>query len=45
MESMAKKMLIEATPPEETRVVVADRPKVHEFDFETNNKRQPAGNT
>ena len=45
MEStMAKKMLIDATHPEETRVVVADGNKVEEFDFENLNKRQLAGN-
>jgi len=37
---MAKKMLIDATHAEETRVVVVDGNKVEEFDFETVNKRQ-----
>jgi ribonuclease E len=41
---MSKKMLIDATHPEETRVVVVDGTKVEEFDFETVNKRQLAGN-
>jgi ribonuclease E len=41
---MAKKMLIDATHTEETRVVVVDGNKVEEFDFETVNKRQLAGN-
>jgi ribonuclease E len=41
---MAKKMLIDATHPEETRVVVADGNRVEEFDFESLNKRQLAGN-
>ncbi|MDO5370039.1 ribonuclease E/G [Paracoccus sp. (in: a-proteobacteria)] len=41
---MAKKMLIDATHPEETRVVVADGTRVDDFDFETLNKRQLAGN-
>ncbi|MBI1219352.1 MAG: Rne/Rng family ribonuclease [Rhodobacteraceae bacterium] len=41
---MATKMLIDATHPEETRVVVVDGNKVEEFDFETVNKRQLAGN-
>ncbi|MBZ4021650.1 ribonuclease E/G [Rhodobacter sp. TJ_12] len=41
---MAKKMLIDATHTEETRVVVVDGNKVEEFDFETINKRQLAGN-
>ncbi len=37
-------MLIDATHAEETRVVVVDGNKVEEFDFETINKRQLAGN-
>ena len=37
-------MLIDATHAEETRVVVVDGNKVEEFDFETLNKRQLAGN-
>ncbi len=41
---MVKKMLIDATHAEETRVVVVDGNKVEEFDFETINKRQIAGN-
>ncbi|MEM9062913.1 MAG: Rne/Rng family ribonuclease [Pseudomonadota bacterium] len=41
---MAKKMLIDATHPEETRVVVVDGNKVEDFDFESINKRQLAGN-
>ncbi|HCZ00458.1 MAG: ribonuclease [Rhodobacterales bacterium RIFCSPHIGHO2_02_FULL_62_130] len=41
---MSKKMLIDATHAEETRVVVVDGNKVEEFDFETVNKRQLAGN-
>ena len=41
---MSKKMLIDATHTEETRVVVVDGTKVEEFDFETVNKRQLAGN-
>ena len=44
LENMAKKMLIDATHAEETRVVVADGNKVEEFDFESENKRQLAGN-
>jgi len=43
-ENMAKKMLIDATHDEETRVVVVDGNKVEEFDFESENKRQLAGN-
>lgn len=42
--TMAKKMLIDATHAEETRVVVVDGTKVEEFDFETINKRQISGN-
>ena len=41
---MAKKMLIDATHAEETRVVVVDGNKVEEFDFETQTRRQLAGN-
>ncbi|MEM9476133.1 MAG: Rne/Rng family ribonuclease [Pseudomonadota bacterium] len=41
---MPKKMLIDATHAEETRVVVVDGNKVDEFDFESENKRQLAGN-
>ena len=44
MDIMAKKMLIDATHAEETRVVVVDGNKVEEFDFETENRRQLAGN-
>jgi ribonuclease E len=43
-DNMAKKMLIDATHAEETRVVVVDGNKVEEFDFESENKRQLAGN-
>ncbi len=41
---MSYKMLIDATHVEETRVVVVDGNKVEEFDFESENKRQLAGN-
>ncbi len=41
---MTKKMLIDATHAEETRVVVVDGNKVDEFDFESLNRRQLAGN-
>jgi ribonuclease E len=41
---MTRKMLIDATHAEETRVVVVDGNKVEEFDFETASKRQLAGN-
>ncbi len=38
------KMLIDATHPEETRVVVVRGHKVEEFDFESANRRQLRGN-
>ncbi len=41
---MSKKMLIDATHAEETRVVVVDGNKVEEFDFESENRRQLSGN-
>ncbi len=41
---MAKKMLIDATHAEETRVVVVNGNKIEEFDFETQSRRQLAGN-
>ena len=41
---MPKKMLIDATHAEETRIVVVDGNKVEEFDFESQFKRQLAGN-
>ena len=43
-DTMPKKMLIDATHAEETRVVVVDGNKVEEFDFESENRRQLAGN-
>merc|ERR1711965_270371 len=43
-DNMAKKMLIDATHAEETRVVVVEGNKVEEFDFESENRRQLAGN-
>ena len=43
-DTMTKKMLIDATHAEETRVVVLDGNKVDEFDFESLNKKQLAGN-
>ena len=42
--TMSKKMLIDATHAEQTRVVVIDGNKVEEFDFETQSRRQLAGN-
>jgi ribonuclease E len=41
---MAKKMLIDAAHPEETRVVVLDGNRVDDFDFETQTRRQLRGN-
>jgi ribonuclease E len=41
---MPKKMLIDATHPEETRVVVLDGQRVEDFDFESASRRQLAGN-
>jgi ribonuclease E len=41
---MAKKMLIDAAHPEETRVAVLDGNRVEDFDFETQSKKQLRGN-
>ncbi|OQW59079.1 MAG: hypothetical protein A4S17_03295 [Proteobacteria bacterium HN_bin10] len=41
---MAKKMLIDAAHPEETRVAVLDGSRVEDFDFEVASKRQLRGN-
>jgi ribonuclease E len=41
---MAKKMLIDAAHPEETRVAVMDGHRVDDFDFETAARRQLRGN-
>src|SRR4030088_2359246 len=41
---MANKMLIDATHPEETRVVVLRGSRVEEFDFETAHRKQLRGN-
>src|SRR4051794_40313660 len=41
---MPNKMLIDATHPEETRVVVVRGNRVEEFDFETAQRKQPRGN-
>src|SRR6202050_5022049 len=40
LQSMAKRMLIDAAHPEETRVVVLNGNRLEEFDFETSTKRQ-----
>src|SRR6202521_2520332 len=42
--SMANKMLIDATHPEETRVVVLRGNRVEEFDFESASRKQLRGN-
>src|SRR5437764_15485709 len=41
---MPNKMLIDATHPEETRVVVVKGNRVEEFDFETAQRKQLKGN-
>src|SRR5215207_6484623 len=41
---MANKMLIDASHPEETRVVVLRGNRVEEFDFESANRKQLRGN-
>ncbi|WP_062015939.1 ribonuclease E/G [Aureimonas sp. AU4] len=41
---MANKMLIDASHPEETRVVVVKGNRVEEFDFESEHKKQLKGN-
>ncbi len=41
---MTKKMLIDASHPEETRVVIVDSNRVEELDFESRHKRQLRGN-
>ena len=41
---MAKRMLIDATHPEETRVVVLNGNRLEEFDFEASTKKQVKGN-
>src|SRR5688572_29106075 len=41
---MARRMLIDASHPEETRVVVVDGTRLEEFDFETATRRPLKGN-
>src|SRR6266478_4100008 len=41
---MAKRMLIDAAHPEETRVVVTSGTRLEEFDFEASTKKQVKGN-
>src|SRR6266545_7638181 len=41
---MARRMLIDASHPEETRVVVVDGTRLEEFDFETATRKPLKGN-
>ena len=41
---MTKRMLVDATHPEETRVVVVDNQQLVDFDVESSTKRQLKGN-
>jgi hypothetical protein len=41
---MAKKMLLDAAHPEETRVAVLDGNRVEDFDFEVASRKQLRGN-
>src|SRR5919106_6289339 len=41
---MTRRMLIDATHPEETRVVVSDDRQLIDFDFESSTKKQLKGN-
>src|SRR6202047_102762 len=41
---MARRMLIDASHPEETRVVVVDGTRLEEFDFETASRKALKGN-
>ena len=41
---MSRKLLIDATHPEETRAAVVEDGKVREFDYESKNKKQITGN-
>src|SRR6266853_2393343 len=43
-EPMARRMLIDASHPEETRVVVVDGTRLEEFDFETASRKPLKGN-
>ncbi len=42
--TMTRRMLIDATHPEETRVTVVDGNRLEEFDYETTTKKQLKGN-
>ncbi|MBN8531927.1 MAG: S1 RNA-binding domain-containing protein [Alphaproteobacteria bacterium] len=41
---MTKRMLIDASHPEETRVVLTTGSRIEEFDFATSTKKQHKGN-
>lgn len=41
---MTKRMLVDATHPEETRVAIVDDRRLEDFDFESTNKKQLKGN-
>ncbi|MDR3424653.1 MAG: ribonuclease E/G [Alphaproteobacteria bacterium] len=41
---MTKRMLVDATHPEETRVAIVDERRLEDFDFESSSKRQLKGN-
>ena len=41
---MSRKLLIDATHPEETRAAIVEDGKVREFDYESKNKKQITGN-
>lgn len=41
---MTKRLLIDSTHPEETRVVIADESRIHEFDISSSTKTQNKGN-
>lgn len=41
---MTKRMLVDATHPEETRVAIVDENRLEDFDFESANKKQLKGN-
>jgi ribonuclease E len=41
---MVQRMLIDATQPEETRVVVHNGDRIEDFDYETSSKKQLKGN-
>jgi len=41
---MTKRMLVDATHPEETRVAIVDERRLEDFDFESSSKKQLKGN-